>query len=274
MQRNIIRQLKTTVTSSLIFTENKKTQTTGIIMIMKKKTKIDEKQSIQDCYDATGYYFAKNIFDKHDFFNIEKAIALAISSHHPCQNIHSSDIALFLKNNLYATTEIYDNLQNNTHLLELGKTKKIVDIVRLFIAKPALYSKIVLRIDIPFESKELSYWHQDDFYVKGNEDELTVWIPLQNTSVPQGCLSVMPGSHKLGRLEHSYASGKKHVPQGIYSREIRLVEMMRYDALFFSSFLVHSSNFNFSEHVRYSIQLRYTSQNKEPSKLMRGTLNV
>ncbi|MCS3472598.1 hypothetical protein M2401_006363 [Pseudomonas sp. JUb42] len=246
----------------------------GNTRIMDKSAKANEEGLIGNQYNEHGYYLAKNLFKIDSFSNIEKLISVVISEHYPCNDIHSPDTAIFLKTNPQTVTKIYEKLQNNARLIDLGRSKPITDIVRLFIKDPSLYLKSVLRIDIPFEYKELAYWHQDDFYVKGNDEELTVWIPLQNTSIPQGCLSVMPGSHRLGRLEHSYVTGKKRVPMGIYDREVRLVEMSQNDALFFSSLLVHSSNLNFSEEIRYSIQLRYTSRGKSPSTIMKGNIDV
>jgi ectoine hydroxylase-related dioxygenase (phytanoyl-CoA dioxygenase family) len=241
---------------------------------MNKTDNVDSRNSIADTYSDTGFYLAQGLLESKDFSEIEAIILEVMTQHYPCKSIHSKELADYLRVHPDTVTKIYDTLQSHESLINLGKSNVITNVVRSFISNPAIYLKIVLRIDTPFESRELAYWHQDDYYVKGNETELTVWIPLQDTSVPQGCLSVMPGTHKLGRLKHSYASGKKNIPQGIYDREVRLVEMVQGDALFFSSLLVHSSNFNFSENIRYSIQIRYTASDKKPSHSMRGTVNV
>ena len=65
----------------------------------------------------------------------------------------------------------------------------------------------------------------------------------------------------------------KKLPKGIYDREIRYIEM-DVECLFFSSYLLHSSNLNFSDQIRYSIQLRYTSTLLKPSQVMSGIENV
>ena len=108
-------------------------------------------------------------------------------------------------------TKLYDQMRNDQTLLELknGKSEKLTSVVKMII--PELgelddmatdelinrkYKKAIFRIDVPFVTKELAFWHQDNFYVKGNSDELTVWIPLFTTKVQHGCLSVMPKSQK------------------------------------------------------------------------------
>lgn len=142
------------------------------------------------------------------------------------------------------------------------------------IDKPGLYKKIPFRIDVPFETKELAYWHQDDNYVEGNRQEVTVWTPLYDTKIEHGCLKVMPGSHKLGPVPHTLNVGKKSLPRDIYDREVRYVEMGSGDVLFCSSYLLHSSSLNFSDQIRYSIQLRYTSTKINVSKNMLGVEHV
>ena len=135
------------------------------------------------------------------------------------------------------------------------------------------YSKIPLRIDVPLETKELAVWHQDDFYVKGAPNEITAWIPLQDTPMHMGALSVMKKSHHYGRLEHDIEWGKKSMSTGVYDLPINIIEMQRGDVLLFRTFLLHTSNINFSNFIRYSIQIRFTSEMLgEPSVIM-GELN-
>jgi len=160
-------------------------------------------------------------------------------------------------------------------LHNFGQNSKITDIVGQLIDQPVLYKKIPLRIDVPFENKELAFWHQDDFYVQGNSSEVTVWIPLQETLAHNGALSVMKESHKNGPIPHTLQVGKKTLPTNIYHNSINIVEMSEGDCLFFGSYLVHQSNLNISNKIRYSIQLRYSSLTAgKQSEQMGGTLNV
>lgn len=156
-------------------------------------------------------------------------------------------------------TEVYDMLQSNAECQKLGMSAEIVDIVHQIRGPSAMYSKVPFRLDAPGEVKEMAHWHQDHFYVRGNEDDVTVWVPIFRTRIEHGPLSVMPGSHKLGPLSHGDHYGKKSIPRDIYDREVRIVELEAGDALFFSALLMHSSNVNFSGEFRYSLQFRYTA---------------
>lgn len=125
--------------------------------------------------------------------------------------------------------------------------------------KFGLFSKIPMRFDLPAVIRELAVWHQDYWYVKGNVDVVTAWIPLQDTAYNLGCLMVMPGSHKLGALNHDgEALGKRHFPTNVFDRQVRYVEMKRGDILLFNSLLLHSSGMNIADTARLSVQARYT----------------
>jgi len=47
-------------------------------------------------------------------------------------------------------------------------------------------------------------WHQDEAYRDPNfvHNELSFWMPLQDTDAEAGCMVFIPGSHNLGVLEH------------------------------------------------------------------------
>lgn len=94
--------------------------------------------------------------------------------------------------------------------------------------------------------------HQDYYYIK--DDPMTMiaaWIAMEErVDEENGCLWVIPGSHKLGLLPHGKVTNlKEHEAwtdqtEGIdLSQEIPVV-MEGGDLLFFHELLIHSSNRN------------------------------
>jgi hypothetical protein len=155
-------------------------------------------------------------------------------------------------------SRIYDDIRTTPLLRDLALSPSIASTVEDVLGGPVeLLGKIVFRIDLPHSIGELAYWHQDNFYVKGDVRTVTAWIPLQDTPFERGCLGVMPGSHLDGLLDHDLVIGKRHVPRAALGREIRLAEMEAGDLLLFHSCLVHSSNLNVSDCIRYSVQARF-----------------
>jgi len=159
-------------------------------------------------------------------------------------------------------TKAYSLLQNHSFLHSLGINKKMLGVACSLLNDPSMYEKLVFRIDIPHETKEMAWWHQDNHYVEGLVNDITIWFPLFDTRIEQGPISVMPGSHQMGSIQHEQQFGKKRIPRGIYDREIRIMEINAGDALVFDGCLLHSSNVNFSHEIRYSVQMRYTQQKR------------
>ena len=106
-------------------------------------------------------------------------------------------------------------------------------------------------------------WHQDYGYWYKNQfmfpDQLlSVMIALTPANQENGCLQVIRGSHKLGRVNHGF-SGEQvgadmvMVNNALKTMELVYCELEPGDALFFHSNLLHRSEANLSEYPRWSI---------------------
>jgi len=112
-------------------------------------------------------------------------------------------------------------------------------------------------------------WHQDYGYWYKNQflfpDQLvSVMIALTEANKSNGCLQVIKGSHKLGRVNHGF-SGEQvgadmvMVEHSLKTMEHVYVEIKPGDALFFHSNLLHRSEANTSDKPRWSIISCYNS---------------
>ena len=113
-------------------------------------------------------------------------------------------------------------------------------------------------------------WHQDYGYWYKNQfmfpDQLmSVMVALTAANKENGCLQVIKGSHKLGRVNHGF-SGEQvgadmtMVNNALQTMELVYSELQPGDALFFHSNLLHRSEANLSDHPRWSIISCYCSQ--------------
>jgi phytanoyl-CoA hydroxylase len=92
-------------------------------------------------------------------------------------------------------------------------------------------------------------WHQDEFYIPTRDRSLTGgWIALDDATVENGCLWVIPGSHKRGILwpQHKHddrrfdCSGESY--QFPYTEEDEIpVEVPAGSIVFFNGYLLHRS---------------------------------
>jgi len=113
-------------------------------------------------------------------------------------------------------------------------------------------------------------WHQDYGYWYKNQfmfpDQLvSVMVALTTANKENGCLQVIKGSHKLGRVNHGFAGEQvgadmTMVNNALKTMEHIYVELEPGDALFFHSNILHRSEANLSDHPRWSIISCYCSQ--------------
>jgi ectoine hydroxylase-related dioxygenase (phytanoyl-CoA dioxygenase family) len=113
-------------------------------------------------------------------------------------------------------------------------------------------------------------WHQDYGYWYKNQfmfpDELiSVMVALTEANKENGCLQVIKGSHKLGRVNHGFAGEQvgadmQMVDNALKTMELVYVELEPGDALIFHSNLLHRSEANLSDRPRWSVISCYSLQ--------------
>lgn len=113
-------------------------------------------------------------------------------------------------------------------------------------------------------------WHQDYGYWYKNQfmfpDQLiSVMVALTPANQENGCLQVIKGSHKMGRVNHGFAGEQVGadmvmVNNALQTMELVYCELEAGDALFFHPNLLHRSEANLSEYPRWSIISCYSSQ--------------
>jgi len=113
-------------------------------------------------------------------------------------------------------------------------------------------------------------WHQDYGYWYKNEflfpdQMLSVMIAITKATKENGCLQVIGGSHKMGRVEHGFAGEQvgamqRYVDLALKTMPLIYVELEPGDALFFHSNLLHRSAANLSDTARWSLISCYNRQ--------------
>jgi ectoine hydroxylase-related dioxygenase (phytanoyl-CoA dioxygenase family) len=112
-------------------------------------------------------------------------------------------------------------------------------------------------------------WHQDYGYWYKNQflypEQLTsVMIALTEANKANGCLQIIRGSHKMGRVNHGFTGEQVGadmvmVDHALATLEHMYVELQPGDALFFHPNLLHRSEANTSDSPRWSLISCYNS---------------
>lgn len=104
--------------------------------------------------------------------------------------------------------------------------------------------------------------HQDNAGIPSQADRtnmLTVWFPMKDANIKNGCLCVWPGSHHLGLLPHSLDRGRPYViPKFLKGIGKPVpVPVQQGSVLFMHKCMIHGSYANNSKEVRWSFDFRY-----------------
>lgn len=156
----------------------------------------------------------------------------------------------------------------------------LLDLVEDLIGRPgaAMYlydDQVFMKPPRVGSTKEL---HQDNgyFHVDPSDAVLTVWCALDDATVENGCMHYVPGSHRLGLLEHEPIPGTPHsVPRGIKPEQAVPVPVNAGGVICHHSLALHYSPPNHSDRWRRAFACHYARGGvKSPHKKYEDMIKV
>ena len=104
--------------------------------------------------------------------------------------------------------------------------------------------------------QDYGYWYKNEFLLP--EQMMSVMVAITDANKQNGCLQVLKGSHKMGRVEHGFSgeqvgASQRYVDLALQTMELVYVELKAGDVLFFHSNLLHRSEANLSDMARWSM---------------------
>ncbi|MFD1875615.1 phytanoyl-CoA dioxygenase family protein [Hymenobacter bucti] len=104
--------------------------------------------------------------------------------------------------------------------------------------------------------QDYGYWYKNEFLLP--EQMMSVMVAITEANRANGCLQVVPGSHKMGRVEHGFAgeqvgASQRYVDLALQTMPLVYVELQAGDVLFFHSNILHRSEANLSDQPRWSM---------------------
>lgn len=179
--------------------------------------------------------------------------------------------------NLYDYFDISLSIANPTgpvHLSEavfnLIRHPRIVDVVETLIGGEILANPIQhVRIKPPqmeaARNPEQSTlllqtgWHQDLGVTREEADDtdmITVWVAITDATEENGCLTVIPGSHRTGLAVHC-PTNQMTIPDVLLEGLPTPLPLKAGSAIFMHRLTKHASLPNVSDSIRWSFDLRY-----------------
>jgi hypothetical protein len=111
-------------------------------------------------------------------------------------------------------------------------------------------------------------WHQDRWNYLDRDPLITVWTALDPATVANGCVQIIPGSHKLGLLNPEHGSGfltdeltQQYAPdsQRVY------VELEPGESVLMHNWLLHASDINTTDISRRAFSVCYMDARTQAS---------
>ena len=148
---------------------------------------------------------------------------------------------------------------------ELADCEALLDCVEQLLGADLVYhySKINMK---PAEIGSVVEWHQDlSYYPLTNHDSLAILFYLDDTSVDNGCLQILPEYHKKGLMQHSrngFFQGQ--VTEAVDGANADNIEGKAGTGIFMQGLAPHASAPNNSQQSRRTLILSYRAADAVP----------
>lgn len=102
-------------------------------------------------------------------------------------------------------------------------------------------------------------WHQDHAYFNFPlaTPIVGVWIPLHSVDPTNGCMHVLPGSHRRGPQLHFMRRDWQICDTDIAGQPQHFLPMNPGDLLLFDAKLAHGTPTNVTQEIRWAVQFHY-----------------
>ena len=149
----------------------------------------------------------------------------------------------------------------------------LLDMVESVIGPEILaHPQFNLRAKLPNQDATVVPWHQDLGYLQPDAEEtfmVNFWIPLVDATPENGCMEVIAGSNRAPLIGHEHGLGPGANFKGITDQYLPPGEQVSCPVkvggvLLIQHKTIHRSIPNHSDHIRWSLDLRY-SDPSQPS---------
>lgn len=215
-----------------------------------------------ESYKETGYLLVKNLFDKSEVNYLLEAIQEIL------ENNSLQSVAEIEPENPSAPRRIWSPTKRSERFNVIARSSKLLDRIESLIGPNILFHYSKLNMKAP-KVGSIVEWHQDfSFYPHTNTDLLSCLIYLDDADISNGCLEVIPGSHKQGILNHcidGFFRGKLNSESlPIDLEKTQHLEAPAGSVIFLHCLTVHGSKKNLSDKPRRAFLPAYRAADAYP----------
>ncbi|XP_064102191.1 uncharacterized protein LOC135212576 isoform X2 [Macrobrachium nipponense] len=216
-------------------------------------------QSMKDAYNDNGYVLIRNVLNDAEMTKLKAGLeSPGIQKHAYNTSDGSRDTRMVL------WFHCGDDMTG-----AVASCEKIAGTMEKLMGGDEVYhlsSKLLMKAP---QTGGSFLWHQDYgyFYKWGYmyPNNASVFIAIDDCNLDNGCLQVLRGSHKMGRVDHipvgkQLSADPERVEEAKKRLDLIAVDMKAGDVLYFNSNLLHCSGPNKSNSRRWSYVIAYNER--------------
>ncbi len=237
-------------------------------------------------YDEEGYLVLPNLLTEEDMAGVKASMSNRVDE--IAQDLYAAGLVA----DLYADrpfesrlADLFADLTDQAFLkygrswrdrlpgyYDLMANPKILDAVESLIGGEIFANPVYnTRPKVPNVAAGAVPWHQDrSYWPDANANPvITVWIPLVDANLQNGCLHIVPGTHRGGLFNHHKegVTGTGYTEldhEYVKTDRAVAVPVAAGSAILFNDRCIHMSTPNRSDTVRWSVDLRYQPTDQDP----------
>ena len=218
-----------------------------------------------DDFHQDGYLIVRELFDPQEIaglLSFAKADAALADEAYVRRDSGGGETRLALRN----------DLDDTVPYTAVVRSQRIVQAMQILLGDEVYHYHHKMMIKQPRIGGAWE-WHQDYGYWYNFgclfPDMGSCMVAVDQATTENGCLQVVKGSHKLGRVDHvrigeQVGADPERVEAARQRFELVAVELEPGDGLFFHGNLLHCSDQNHSEHPRWSLINCYNTRHNDP----------
>jgi phytanoyl-CoA hydroxylase len=230
-----------------------------------------------DAYQADGYLVVENLIPNETLKMLRDRISEIVRAASEANNRPLAGIQVLQEDSIASgagTTARRAPLRKLAHLAfndewfrSVAASPEILDIAAKLSGNAKrlmLYSDQAF-LKPAFEGSEKPL-HQDNSYFRMSPSDagVTCWIAVDDSTLDNGCMNYIPGSHKLGLLPHKSIAASHLVPDVNFKLNVEVaVPIPAGSAIFHHLLCLHSSKANTSPNSRRAWAIHYANRDAE-----------
>ena len=172
---------------------------------------LNDSDGLETSFQEDGYLFFRQVLDVEQVLEVKRDFVRVLQQQGIVPPGTSEPIWTGAGLEAIDDNGLY-NLDSYVELIESTDMKRLME--RVFGEPIFMFRGTNVRYSLPNDQVHLTPPHQDHFFIRGNCEFRTVWIPLMEIGEEVGGLALAAGSHKRGLREH-------RVQENVYSYQMK-----------------------------------------------------